>query len=155
MGIIGYVVVVGHLCASGLIWVIAMSESKFVAALCAGWIAFAVATVTMFATPHQTPRAVISGTIYESDGLTLTVGQGGKDWKIVFLNVDGESEQPSRIEYLGSTYRAEFDLRRIKSPVVTMCLFDGPKNDCAMERMVLSAKTPIHLDVAFWPKQAK
>lgn len=118
-------------------------------------IAFAFGVMSS-ASPLPTPRAVIAGTIYESDGHTLTVGQGGKDWKVVFLNSDGENETPSKIEYLGSTYRAEFDLRKIKSPVVTMCLYDGPdKLDCAMERMVLNAKVPIHLDVAFWPKQAK
>lgn len=135
-----------------------MSESR--AALFCGimWLCLIPFTLTVAVAtqPDNRSRAVIAGTIYESDGLTLTVGQGGKDWKITFLNVDGESEQPSRIEYLGSTYRAEFDMRKLKSPVVTMCLYDGPdKLDCAMERMVLSVKTPIHLDVAFWPKQDK
>lgn len=131
-----------------------MSRSEFaiVVALCAV-LGFGFSSLPE---PERKTRAVIAGAIYESDGLTLTVGQGGKDWRIVFLNVDGESEVPSKIEYLGSTYRAEFDMRRLKSPVLTMCLYDGPdKLDCAMERMVLSVKTPIHLDVAFWPKQAK
>lgn len=120
------------------------------------WLCLLACVMVVLAQADNRNHAVISGAIYESDGLTLTIGQGGKDWKVVFLNGDGENEQPSKIEYLGSTYRAEFDMRKIKSPVLTMCLYDGPdKLDCAMERMVLSVKTPIHLDVAFWPKQAK
>lgn len=133
-----------------------MSRLEIILATLASILTLAIVSEAAVLGQKRVAMAVIAGTIYESDGHTLTVGQGGKDWKVVFLNIDGENEQPTKIEYLGSTYRAEFDLRNLKSPVVTMCLYDGPdKLDCAMERMVLNAKVPIHLDVAFWPKQAK
>lgn len=99
----------------------------------------------------QRPSPVtVTGVIYKADGITRTTREGGKDWWIEFINVDGERERAFTVEYSGSTYKAVADIKKLKSPVFSIYLYAGANDlDCVAERLVARTGRPIKINIAF------
>jgi hypothetical protein len=120
------------------------------------FVAFALAALVSDATtqPLNRNRVVITGTVWEADGLTAVQGVGGKDWWIECVP-DAGNQAAIKVTYAGAAYRVEIDQLLLRTPVVQLGLYDGPnKFDCVMERLVVS-REPTRIDWAFMPKQGK